>query len=366
MRAILTALYFCLVAFLIQTAGAQVTPGLPPPQAGAVTSADAIKQMNAITAKTGPKVIDARFSQLEAEIRSLQSNQVNYKVEKDLLKEFYSENISTTNRFISAILAIVTVLAFFGLRDLSSLKNEYQKELREVSKLKGELEADIKNINKDHVSSKERFDELVKSHQSAMNRVKVLELTRELEEASENKKYRKGCKLADEILALDPTNWNVLIEKAHFCARTCRLADAMAALLEAFKIDQEAAERHAIDLMEYQLLSGRNDQALETKNKYGLDNELKGKGGLAIYFDALRCFNDNNLAGLKKLIDSTQAINEAKLKPDDWNFEDAVVNAENWPDGPAKKAVCALIAYVRKPTPDGKQTLKKIGDGIAA
>jgi len=52
------------------------------------------------------------FNYLEKQIQEIRRDQLNYKIEKDILKEVYSSNIATINLVITLILAVFGIIGF--------------------------------------------------------------------------------------------------------------------------------------------------------------------------------------------------------------------------------------------------------------
>ena len=90
-----------------------------------------------------PVEIERELYDLENKVKIIDTNQLNYKIEKDLLKETYSNNYEQINLIITIVLGIIALLGFLGLRDISSIKKNFNSELKILeSKLNN-----LKNIN---------------------------------------------------------------------------------------------------------------------------------------------------------------------------------------------------------------------------
>ena len=77
---------------------------------------------------------------LSNKVEETRRDQLNYSLEKDLLKETYSNNYDRLNFTITGIFGVFAVLTFFGIRDLNSIKKEYKEELDKLTNLKVEIE----------------------------------------------------------------------------------------------------------------------------------------------------------------------------------------------------------------------------------
>lgn len=74
-------------------------------------------------------VSKSELNKLKNEITEIRRDQLNYKIEKELMKEIYQSNFKTINILITSVLGLFGFLGFFGLRDISSLQKKYQDEL---------------------------------------------------------------------------------------------------------------------------------------------------------------------------------------------------------------------------------------------
>ena len=94
-------------------------------------------------------IID-KLIQIESDIKSIRNNQLNYNIEKNLLKEAYSSSLQTINIVISISLAVFGILgaivAFAGIKSIITLKREYQNKLNDMHKLGASYETKINSM----------------------------------------------------------------------------------------------------------------------------------------------------------------------------------------------------------------------------
>jgi len=98
------------------------------------------------------------ISRLENQIKTVENNQLNYKIEKDLIKETYSSNYERINMVITIILGIIGVIGYIGFRDINSIKKEYVAELDKLKLLQVDFEVKAKEFN----TEKDKFDSDIK------------------------------------------------------------------------------------------------------------------------------------------------------------------------------------------------------------
>ena len=79
--------------------------------------------------------INDRLDRHEHLIKTISGDRINYRIEKDLLKEAYSSNLQTINMVITFVLGVFAFLGYLGIRDISTIKKEYLLELSKLLSL---------------------------------------------------------------------------------------------------------------------------------------------------------------------------------------------------------------------------------------
>src|SRR5438876_10467 len=72
---------------------------------------------------------DATIRRLEEQLSEIRRDQLNYRIEKDLLKETYSSNYQIVNGALAFFLTAASIIGFLGIRDINALKKDYMAEL---------------------------------------------------------------------------------------------------------------------------------------------------------------------------------------------------------------------------------------------
>jgi hypothetical protein len=104
--------------------------------------------------------ISSRIEDVERTVKQIDAHQLNYKIEKDLLKETYSNNYEKISLVITLILGVMGVFGYLGLRDITSIKKEYEMELSNLKQIQGQF----------NIKSQE-FDTEKKKFQDDLNEV---------------------------------------------------------------------------------------------------------------------------------------------------------------------------------------------------
>jgi hypothetical protein len=63
-----------------------------------------------------------RLDRIETNLVETRRDQLNYRIEKDLLKETFSSNYQTINIVLTIVLALFTVVGYLGIRDIGAIK----------------------------------------------------------------------------------------------------------------------------------------------------------------------------------------------------------------------------------------------------
>ena len=96
--------------------------------------------------KTNNNSFKSEVNNLKHEIEILKRDQLNYQIEKDLLKDAYSNNYDKLNLFITGILLLFGFFGVLGIRDINSIKKEHKDELEKLKSLQVDLESKSKDF----------------------------------------------------------------------------------------------------------------------------------------------------------------------------------------------------------------------------
>ena len=103
-----------------------------------------IKDTNVVLQK-----IELSLQKAETEISYIKTNQLNYQIEKNLLKEAYSSNLETLNIILAIILGALTIIGFIigfiGFKDIREIKENFKIELNNLQELHKQFESKILN-----------------------------------------------------------------------------------------------------------------------------------------------------------------------------------------------------------------------------
>lgn len=95
-----------------------------------------------------PSLQDIRehLGRIEDAMKEVKRDELNYRMEKDLLKEAYASNLQTINTVITIVLGMFTVIGFLGVKSILQLQQAYRDKLDELSKLAAGFQAKFQEI----------------------------------------------------------------------------------------------------------------------------------------------------------------------------------------------------------------------------
>jgi hypothetical protein len=272
------------------------------------------------------KEIEYKILSLKNEVKSIKNSQINYTLEKNLLKETYSNNYERINTIITFVLGIIGFLGFFGIRDINSIKKEY---LIELDNLKG-LQSEFKSKSQIFENEKTKFEKEIKSilieNKKQNNKIKLLELKEKIELFIKENKLFKALDFINSALEINPEDNLVNVSKARVLCRLNRIEES---LIIYRKLNKKHPNDHRItcDLIEILIFSNNIEESEKLidlhRNKLV---ELSG-GKLPELFELLISYKKNDLeevlSNIKKLIDFNNLKSSFKRLPN-WDFEETI------------------------------------------
>lgn len=289
-----------------------------------------------------------KFSVLEDQLKEVRRDQLNYKIEKDLLKETYENNYQRISLFITLVLGIFGVAGYIGIRDINSIKKEYVSEL---GKLK-QLQIDISSKFKEFETSKEKYDtelrDIISTNEEQNKKIKVLELKEKIANLFKDKQYVQALEFCVVALELTPNDVPLLREKARLYTRTKNYNESILTYNKILELDN-TMHAATFDLSEVYLLNNqRSDFNKIIESNLDLFKE-KSEGKLLEVFDLIVAYQDNNIVKLKEL--SIAQINfvdldTKKKRIENWDFLDILIYAVSQKDTEERKILLSTIWYL--------------------
>lgn len=292
----------------------------------------------------------------QSDLNKVRNDQVNYKIEKDLLKEVYSSSISTVNTVVSVVFALITLLiallGYLGLRNIRVIQAEYKKELENVKAVKNSFDYELNNFKSKQVEFDSEFERISKTNEDQNQRLKTLELIEKISNLVQGKHYDWAQRHISIALDSDPDNPYLLRYKAECHGKMGEFH----ALVESNKklLDLESNDSSklatAMNLLEgYAITNQRND----FNSLYSLykDSIIKDEnGGVNAYLKSLMSISLGNIADaikeLKKYSD--QDVNAQPRKHlGEWSFDEVSIYLNNLTDEKSKNLMFTAIRFFK-------------------
>lgn len=258
---------------------------------------------------------------LEQRLQEVRRDQLNYTIEKDLLKETYGSNLQIVNVVITLVLGTFTALAFFGMRSIGDVKKRFDDELRKLTEVRGESELRLIEIESQLSTAKEQLASIAASNTKRDSRLEVLEITEKVSNYLVSKHHRHALEYIEVGLGMDSGNIQLLKFKDH-CLRKLERFSESAVVMEKLLIINPDDRIVPINLCEMCFFLGLRDRYKELLRRYA--DEISKTDYLSWYFIATELFFSGKESELEKHVKTlTVESTDKKTKLLDWGFDEA-------------------------------------------
>ena len=283
---------------------------------------------------------------LEQKLEQVKSNQINYKVEKDLLKETYSNNYSRIQTIITIVLGLFTVLGFLGINSITKTKREYEKELKEFKDLKSQLEKDYEKLKDKQETFDKQIIEINSLNQEQDKKLKVLDVKEKANSFISRGSYLQSLEYITIGLELVPKDNTLRHLKALAYFK-------MQEYEEAIKINKSVLEddpkntSSLYDLAELLLITKRDEEFIELREKYKTELAFNYDNPESIFLEALHQYNLNKPKEIEKITNKfIEDLEENERKRFmNWSFDDVRRSFKN-PSEERTKRLNYLINFL--------------------
>ncbi|MDD5451844.1 MAG: hypothetical protein PHT49_08140 [Desulfovibrionales bacterium] len=306
------------------------------------------------------KALQIKIQRIEDNVSEIRRDQLNYKIEKDLLKETFSSNYQTINIVLAIVLGIFSIIGFLGIRDIGALRKEFVSELERLNGLRKDFQIKATRIGEEQEKVKAEYIEIIKTNEEQNKRIKILELQEKISSLIKSNNYRRALEYSAVALDLSPDDPVLLEQKAICLWRTNDLAGAAAIYTKMFNIDP-AETGNLTNLLEVLLISNRIAEYEPLVKKHAQQLEVRPDAAYLIsYFEALKYYQLDELAKMKSAVKETlERCSPGTSKRLEWNFSDVNRYLANKPED-EKKALLLLLINVLQGKADRDDTLKKL------
>lgn len=289
------------------------------------------------------------ISELKRDVKSatndmelIRRDQLNYSIEKNLLKEAYSSNIESIQIIISIVLGIFTVLGYLGFKNINQLKDSYAKELEELKEIKSDFEKQLRILKEKHEEFESKVDSV---NETQDRRLKLLELIEKVSEIIRAGQWKWALEHIAVGLEIDPQNLTLLTQQGLCQGKLGEFKKAIATwkkILESSNADKSTVASAVVNSLEYLALENNREEFDLLISKYQNEVEQYQAGGAATaYLKALIALVGNDLMSaiteLEGFASKFRGIQKNHIEG--WSFDEVLNLALKWEDGYKKQLV---------------------------
>lgn len=288
---------------------------------------------------------------LTDDIDVLRRDQINYRVEKDLLKEAYATSLQTINALITIALGVIGILGYLGIRNIKEIKTDYSTELENLKQLKLTLETELATLSEKQKLVSGRLDDLSKTNEEQDRRLKVLELVEKVASMIKEKQWTRALRWIEIALDIDPNNILLLSQKSTCHGRIGEFAQAIDCSKAILKIEPQHTGT-LINLLEFLLLTNQTDEfeATYTTNKAIIEENRDGKIDeyLTILASLVKNETDSAIQKLEQIAD--KCPDEPREYLESFSFQEAIHYTNRIPPGKQRSVMAAMIRFFQGKT----------------
>lgn len=271
------------------------------------------EDQNIITLKQLETTVERNTDRL-TEVRR---DQLNYKIEKDLLKEVYSSNLQMINIVITIVLGVFAVLGYLGLKSINELRIEFREELADLRLTKTNMERDYEQFSERQRQAVVQV-EAVNDRQE--DRLKFLEFQEIAEILIVQGQHAEAIEYVSTGLKLEPNNLRFREQFAYCALELKSLNEAVIAWEQVLEVLPVHGTAFA-NLAELYVLTGKVEKSVEILNNKG--EYLVAYGDIfAWYLKCLFAFAQDDIDKLSELIGSqvSELPDDSWMSFDEWGY----------------------------------------------
>ena len=191
------------------------------------------------------------IQKIQDQLTEVRRDQLNYKIEKDILEKTYGSNTQTISTIVTILFGVFAILGFFGLKDITTLKKDFVAELDKARDARRRLEAKANELEKKQATIEDEYKKLYEQNEKHTAKLKALELIEKIEDIMTSGNYQWGLENLAVALNFDPLNPRLLGQKAMCLWRIDDLANALLTYKQILQIDprDESALTNCLELM---------------------------------------------------------------------------------------------------------------------
>lgn len=298
--------------------------------------------------KNTDKELKGEIKRLEYDVKAIQRDQMNYKIEKDMLKEIYSSNLQAINVVIALVLVAIGLSGVFfgyiGFRNIAKTRKDHAKEIRRIKKLRSKFNAEIEAISVE-------YERIKKSNEIQDRKIGELQYVLETQRLEGRNALEDARDWATRGLRRYPDSALLWTKKGELHFALLQYDQAIEAFTEATKLDPNN-EFAVANLLEACLFTGKIEQYETVLKRCAnvLEQLNQERNNLLLtYLEALKTYQTKDLIKMKNLIRDVlmRCPEEQPCKMMTWGFHDVDRFLDSEPNSEEKALLKSFIEVVK-------------------
>jgi hypothetical protein len=300
-------------------------------------------------------------AEVSRQMELVKRDQINYKIEKDLLKEAYSSNLQTINQVITLVLGVFGVIGFLGIRSIKEIQEDHRRELEKIRSLKGNFEDELAKLRNHQLQFDSQVETLAEQNLSQDRRLKALEVIEKVATLVQQRNFFWALQNIEAGLLLSPDDIILLNYKAQCLSALGKPQEAAGVCAHLASLEP-ADDGYIFNQLEYQAIGGLFEEFDTTYQQQKSNIEARHNGKLSVYLKLLRhgfagdvsALNAETSAYLKDKMDEP-----AKPLLENWSFDDVKAGLVALPATRARTLLQAVVGYFA-----GEMTASALKDAL--
>lgn len=291
--------------------------------------------------------INRKLEDLEFRLKRLENNEQNYKLEKDLLKETYSNNYERINIIITIVLGVIGILGYLGIRDISSIKKEYEKELSNLRGVQTQFKLKSEELDKDKKKLEDDLKSIIKENEDQSRRIKFIELKEKIPSLIKDNNLTSALEFSNASLELSKNDIDVLNLKGTILCRLNQINEAVETFQLALSVNPTNTKT-ILNAAECFLFAKDIEGTKKLIEQHRGIFESKENGRLLEMFELIELYHSSNKEKLTEIVKSYISLDNLSVtskRITGWDLKEAQFFAHYQPEGELKKIIQNIIWY---------------------
>ncbi len=304
------------------------------------------------------QVMSSAIEILSNQVAEVRRDQLNYSIEKGLLKESYSSSITTVNVVLTVVMLFFSALTYVGFRRVSEQKADYEKELSRIRALRRRYSIAFKQLNEGLAVVRKQQEDIKQVNELQNVRLTVLEAQERATRFLNEGNFSRCLEYIDAALDLDPTNAYSREVKLGTLGMLGRFEQAIE--WGKLMVRDAAGEPGPTSMIEYGALTGKrplfDDVSREFGAKAGDDQEW-----IFPYAETLLSCLEGDVERTKDYAKRLAAFisHKGRDRFEHWSVHEATQRIVAAGDGPAQRIALGMLDFVK-----GKKSVDQFTKGV--